>query len=318
MCASPRNWLIVSIVLSLTACSGDDDEAADGKIEVMEGDPFGNYNPGGVTVIGEGDQPSVSASGTAGSGAAEPPAEGQVLVGTPEGDVSVADSEVCISDTLCEVPPVDASNWCANDDGPTGPVDLIYVDGVLVETICYPPSDDPDRPTETVTSTTGDVDIVQMSNNTTVVFDPATNGMALEGDLSVDGNNVAIFGNGPDETIIDGNVLLDGNTLRLRGVTITGDLILRKNRAAIVLCRIMGNLVLETESTNGSVVAETEVWGNFTSDSNGNLFVNNDVLGTWEHTGNNNSCENNSLFADADGDEVLDDDERTELLPICE
>jgi hypothetical protein len=160
----------------------------------------------------------------------------------------------------------------------------------------------------------GDIDIVQMANRTTVTFDPATDGMPIKGNIAVDGNNVAIYGNGPDNTIIDGNVVLDGNTVRLRGVTITGDLIIRKNRAAVVLCRVLGNVVLETKSTNGSVFAENDIWGDFTSDSNGNVFVANDVLGGWKHAGNGNTCDDNYGFADADSDNIVDDDEHGKLL----
>ena len=38
------------------------------------------------------------------------------------------------------------------------------------------------------------------------------------------------------------------------------------------------------------------------------------MLGVWEHTGNGNTCDDNYLFADGDGDELVDDDERSELL----
>ena len=194
-------------------------------------------------------------------------------------------------------------------------MDLIYVDGELVETICYPPATDPERPTLEIDSTMpGDIDVVQNANKTTITFDPATDGMPITGNISVDGNNVAIYGNGPDNTIIDGNVVLDGNTIRLRGVTITGNLVLRKNRAAVVLCRILGNVQLESMSTNGSVFAENDIWGNFTSTSNGNVLVANDVLGNWQHDGNGNTCDNNAHFIDVDADEVVDDSERAELL----
>jgi len=297
-------FLAFALIANGAACSSD--EGASGQTNVAPGDPFGNYDSGNVSVIGAADPAS---SGAPDSGEA-PASTGTVLVGTPEGgDVSV--TPVCI-DGLCEVPPVDSSNWCERDGGP---VDLIYVDGELVETICYPPADDPNRPTVNVDGTMpGDIDVAQNANKTTVTFDPATNGMPIEGDLSVDGNNVAIYGNGPDNTIIDGNVTLDGNTLRLRGVTITGDLILSKNRAAVVLCRILGNVVLDTMSTNGSVFAENDIWGDFTSTSNGNLFVANDVLGDWKHSGNGNVCDNNFRFADTNADDAVGDDERTDLL----
>lgn len=296
----------VSVLCLLAAACGDD-SGGGGKVNVAPGDPFGDFEDMNTTVIGGGTEAGSSSATATDAGSNAPPPTDPILVGAPVGDPGAPD-EICISDSLCEDPGTDTSDWCERDGGP---VDLIFVDGVLVETICYPPSEDPDRPTEHIETTEGgDIDIVQMANKTTVTFDEATDGVPLEGDIVVDGNNVAIFGNGPDNTIIDGDVTLDGNNTRLRGVTITGDLILNKNNVAIVLSRIMGNLRLESMSTNNSVVAETDIFGSFTSDSNGNLFVGNDVRDQWEHTGNGNTCDRNYAFVDDNDDEIIDDEER--------
>ena len=298
-----------SILLVLAACGSSGGDGHPGTLK--EGDPFQPYESGNVSAIGDTDPDAEPASGSGGSTPESP-----VLVGAPAGDVREGEiGEVCVEDGLCEVPDVESSGFCERDGGP---VDLIYVDGKVVETICYPPADDPKRPLEVIdTATPGDVEVVQNANKTTVVFGEETNGVPIEGNVKVDGNNVAIYGNGPDQTTLDGDVELDGNNVRMRGLTITGDLIIKKNNVAVVLCRILGNVRLETKSTNGSVFAQNEVWGDFTSDSNGNLFVSNAVLGKWEHTGNGNTCDGNHMFADADGDETIDDAERGELLS-CE
>jgi hypothetical protein len=299
----------VATVVSFAGACGDDSTATGGDppVPIAPGDPFQPYDATGgmVTVIGAGDE---GAASTDAGAVGETP----VLVGTAEGSAGEGPGEVCISDTLCEVPDTESSNWCEREGGP---VDLIYVDGELVQTICYPPAEDPERPTETIEGS-GDVDVAQTANRTTVVFDAATDGVPIEGNVTVDGNNVSIYGNGPDNTILDGNVTLDGNQTRLRGVTITGDLVLRKNNVAIVLCRILGNVRLETMSTNGSILAENEIWGNFTSNSNGNLLVGNLVSGNWEHSGRDNTCDRNVAFEDDDGDKVIDDDERGDAL-VC-
>jgi hypothetical protein len=296
----------------LVACGGS--EAGSNKIDLKPGDPFDNYDAMNVHVIGADQGTSGSAGssgGSAGSGSdstdGEPVPETPVLVGSTDGgDVSM--EQVCISDSLCEVPPVDQSNWCEREGGP---VDLIYADGELVQTICYPPADDPDRPTELIDGTQqGDLEVAQTANRTTVLIDPSTNGMPITGDVSVDGNNVSIYGNGPDNTILDGDVTLDGNNVRLRGVTITGDLIISKNRVAVVLCRILGNVRLDTMSTNGSVFAENDIFGDFISTSNNNIIVGNDVLGQFETSGHNAVCDRNASFVDTDGDQLVDDDER--------
>lgn len=298
---NPNVRAVGSALLILGLACSDDDRGS----RLPEG--YGDYADENVTAIGAG------GSSQGGSAADGGPNEGDVvestpvLVGTPAGS-----GEVCFSDTLCEVSYTEDTDWCERSGGP---VDIIYVDGEAVETICYPPANDPDRPVETIDSNReGDIEIAQMANRTTVLFSDDTDGQPFVGDISVDGNNVAIYGNGADATIIDGDVALDGNNVRLRGVTITGDLILRKNNVAVVLCRILGNVVLETESTNGSVFAENDIFGSFSSDSNGNLLVGNDVLGDWTVTGNNTVCDRNHAFADDDADELVDDTERGALL----
>lgn len=297
------NVRAVSLIMAnlLLACSNDDDRSLS---RLPEG--YGDYADENVTAIGAGGS-SPGGAGSSGSNDGDVVEATPVLVGTPAGG-----GEVCFSDTLCEVPATANTDWCERSGGP---VDVIYVDGVAVETICYPPADDPDRPVETIDSTReGDIDIAQMANRTTVLFSDDTDGQPFVGDISVDGNNVAIYGNGADATIIDGSVELDGNNVRLRGVTITGDLILRKNNVAVVLCRILGNVVLETPSTNGSVFAENDIFGSFSSNSNGHLLVGNDVLGDWTITGNGSVCDRNHAFADEDGDELVDETERGALL----
>ncbi len=294
----------IALLGSLLVACGDDSSGG-GTVTVAPGDPFANAEEENVTVLGAADSSAAAADPEADTLDGSAP----ILVGSPNGNPDGA--EICISDSLCEV--IDTNvNWCERDGGP---VDLIYVDGEVVETICYPPADDPNRPLEEVTDTEGgDIDILQNANRTTVVFDESTNGTPIEGDITVDGNNVAIYGNGPDNTIIDGDVTLDGNTARLRGVTITGDLILRKNTVAVVLCRILGNVYLETMSTNNSVLVENDIFGDFISDSNNNLFVGNDVLGEWTHTGNGNTCDQNHSFEDSNGNELVDDGERGGVL----
>jgi len=296
--------LCSALLTGSLACSDDEPK----RTNVAPGDPFADYEDGNINVIGV-DNPYDNPSGAAGDGDGDATPETPVLVGSFGADPG--DVEVCANESLCTVPPVDSSNWCEREGGP---VDLIYVDGVLLDTICYPPAEDSERPVETVTDATGDIDVAQNANKTTVVFDEATDGIPLEGDIVVDGNNVAIYGNGPDNTIIDGSVTLDGNNARLRGVTITGDLILSKNNVAIVLTRILGNVQLSGTATNNSVFAENEIFGSFTSDSNNNILVGNAVLGEFMHTGNNNVCDRNYAFDDIDADQSLDEGEAGDPL----
>ena len=209
---------------------------------------FDDYDDGNVAVIGDN---QVTLSGPVGPGDC-----------------------VRVSETLC-VPVETDGSWCERQGGP---VDVVVVDGVAVEVVCYPPADDDARPTVVVDgSTQGDIEVTQNANNTTVVFDESLNGVPFVGDVSVDGNNVAIYGNGPDNTIIDGDVVITGNNVRLRGVAVTGNLTVSLNKASVVLSRIHGDVLI---AKNGTVFVENDVYGSFTSTSNGNLYVGNDVQGS--------------------------------------
>jgi hypothetical protein len=228
---------------------------------------------------------------------------------TVSGPVGSGDC-VQVSENLCV--PVDTEGGRCEREG--GPVDVIVVDGVVVEVVCFPPADDADRATVTVDGNTqGDIDVVQNANNTTVVFDESSNGVPFAGDVNVDGNDVAIYGNGPDNTIIEGDVVISGNNVRLRGVTIAGNLSITLNSAAVVLSRIHGDVLI---TKNGTVFVENDVYGDFTSTSNGNVLVGNDVQGAWSVGGNGSACDENTAFTDGDGSHGIDDGELGDPL-VC-
>jgi hypothetical protein len=71
-----------------------------------------------------------------------------------------------------------------------------------------------------------------------VVLGPGT----YQGDLTISGSNVVIFGEGWSEraVTIDGSVLVQGTGVRLRGVTITGDLESRGNTLGISFSLVRG------------------------------------------------------------------------------
>ena len=153
------------------------------------------------------------------------------------------------------VAPEAAVAFCERDGGP---YDIIVVDGEVVKVICYPLADDGQT---TVVDGDGDDDIAvpQNENNTTVTFDDATDGTPIEGDLvidgnnvavhgngidetvilAIDGNNVAVYGNGIDETVIVGNAVLDGYNVRLRGLTIEANLTVPKNNLAMLFVKVI-------------------------------------------------------------------------------
>lgn len=252
---------------------------------------YGDYSEERVTVIGTE------------SGAAD--TENRITVSGPNGEGSC----VAVSDSLC-VPAESEGEWCEREGGP---IDVVIVDGQVVEVVCYPPATDEDRPVEHVdAATSGAIDVAQNANNTTVVFNEETDGVPIDADLTIEGNNVSIYGNGPDKTIIDGDVSLDGNGVRLRGVTIMGNLIIGKNRASVILTRVLGNVVLSGQSTNGTVFVENDVFGDFTQASNTNTITGNDVQGVWSVAGHGCVCDANYAFSDANQNQLVDEGERGE------
>jgi hypothetical protein len=187
---------------------------------------------------------------------------------------------------------------------PDAKMDVIVVDGEVVEVICYPP------PTEenmtTVEQGQGDTEVPQNANNTVIVFDPSTDGEVIEGDISVDGNNVAIYGNGSDKTIIEGDLIISGNNARVRGLYIKGDVVLDLNNTALLFCVVEGNVEIRK---NNVTVAATEVYGNMTVLGNNAVLVQNGVQGDWDIVGYEQLCDGNYAFDDANSDFVIADDE---------
>jgi len=196
---------------------------------------------------------------------------------------------------------VDEGKFCSEPDAK---MDVIVVDGEVVDVICYPP------PTEenmtTVEQGQGDTEVPQNANNTVIVFDSSTDGEVIEGDISVDGNNVAIYGNGSDKTIIEGNLIISGNNARVRGLYIKGDVILDLNNTALLFCVVEGNVEIRK---NNVTVAATEVYGNMTVLGNNAVLVQNGVQGNWDIVGYEQLCDGNYAFEDANSDYIIADDE---------
>lgn len=150
----------------------------------------------------------------------------------------------------------------------SGPADAIVINGEAVEVICYP-TDEDGEVLVVNSDTEGSLrlaltDIAQRENGLTVVFEGEAN---HDGDITIDANNVAFYGNAPGETVIDGDVIVDGNNVRLRGLRITGDLILRKNNASVVLSEVDGDVIVEGNNADLAAVViagDVRVRGNNT------------------------------------------------------
>ena len=258
------------------ACGGDK-----GEVTLEEGKTYEPFADERFTVLGsDGEGDPLSGSAQVGAGQC-------LRVG-----------DLCIT-------PEEARAGCANGDGP---VDFVLVDGQLSRTLCY---GDPAAATQVVQNGSGSINVPQTNNNAILTFDPSTNGQPIQGDLSVDGNNVTIYGNGPDNTVIDGNVVITSNNTRIRGVTIRGNVRLAFNDLSIVLSRVLGNI--EIVGNNATVAANT-VFGNIQSATNNHVIVDNAVNGSIQTTGQNAVCEGNVRFSDDNGNSIADPEERGAAL----
>lgn len=218
---------------------------------------------------------------------------------TVRGSTEALVSNDCILLGDACITPEAAGDFCEGEDGP---IDVIVVDGEVVEVVCYPAANEAGDEDTFVVGGNGDIDVPQNANNTTVTFDADTNDEAIEGDLVIDGNNVAVYGNGVDETVLRGNVVLDGNNVRLRGLTIDGDLTLAKNNLAAVFVVVTGNVII---AGNNSVLSGSVVFGDTTINGNNTVFVQNHIGGALTSPGNTEICEDNRAFSDENDDGLI-------------
>lgn len=235
---------------------------------------------------------------------------GQVAGSTPE-DLTAGDCVIVGDGDNCVVVDEDGT-FCEREGGPS---DAIVVDGEVVEVVCYPPPKEGAPEVVVDSDQDGDLDVPQNANNTTVTFDEDTDGTPIEGDIVVDGNNVAIYGNGPENTVIAGDVTLDGNNVRLRGLTIDGNLTITKNNQAVVLVVVTGDVLI---SGSNDVFTASDVYGSLTVEQNNVVLVSNRVQGAWTIEGNNPDCTANVAFTDDNDDRVISDDEVGDALPCDE
>lgn len=206
-----------------------------------------------------------------------------------------------------------------NEDG--SQADVVVVDGEVVGAVCFPPADE-GTPIEEVgesEGTGGSVTVPQPENGAIVIFDPETDGTPIEGDISIDAERTAIFGNGIDETILGGNVTFASNNSRIRALTVEGNVRYEtnSNNSAASFCKIHGNLKVES---NDFIGLDCQVFGNVEILGNNPVLVNIGVGGEWVVSGANPTCSGCYSIDDQDGDFVVDEepDERGDDLTCGE
>lgn len=170
----------------------------------------------------------------------------------------------------------------------------------VLDVLCY-------RPNLTVREI-GDepVDTVSVGNNTVLVFDGEDDELDVTGDVVIEGNNVIIYGEGADVSVIGGGLDIDKNNAMLRGLRIKGDVTITKNNAKLAFCEIEGNLDV---TGNNTTLAECVVHGEINIEGNNTVLVQNQIADESPIFGKNARCNANVAFDDADSDFVVDDGE---------
>lgn len=160
---------------------------------------------------------------------------------------------------------------------------ILAEDGEVLDVICY-------KREVAIVELGGDpVASATAGNNTVLVLDGEDDGVDVEGDVTLEGNNAVVFGEGADVSVIGGTLRLEKNNAVVRGVTIKGDVTIDKNNAKLIFTTIEGDLTI---SGNNTTVAESRVLGEIRVLGVNTVLVQNE-LATDSVTGKNLSCNDN-------------------------
>ena len=185
---------------------------------------------------------------------------------------------------------------------------IIDSSGKVVDVVCYPANSAPP-----VIEAQGDVALGQNENKAVVAIDGAADGVDIAGNVTSAGNNVVVYGEGPDVSVIGGNVTATGNNFSMRGVTVQGNVeIGGGNNAVMVLCVVWGNLKIVG---NDNVNADCDIRGDVIIEGVNNTIVANHIGGQIIVTdAKNDVCDGNTKWNDANSNKIFDAGEAGEAL----
>jgi hypothetical protein len=215
-------------------------------------------------------------------------------------ELEAADADECLAFEF------DGDDECvtrADECGADVAADVVVdADGKVVSVVCYPEGES--LTVEEIEAQDGNVE--QNQNNAVIALDDDDDGVDIEGDLSVDANNVVIYGEGPDVSVVSGDVNVDGNNIIVRGVRIQGAVEIVANNAVFLHCVIEGDVSI---SGNNAVLSACDVLGNVQVTGQNARLSGNHVTGELSDQGKNTICEENTAARDADADGVLSEGE---------
>lgn len=208
-------------------------------------------------------------------------------------EVATPDDDACVDEgkDVCAKPQMECG-----DDGTADM--LVDHSGAPLAVLCYP--------TSGVAVEEVEGDLSKVGNNTVFVLDDRDDGPDVKGNVTLDGNNVTLYGHGPATSVIGGDLHIDKNNARVRGVRVQGDVTIDKNNPSLVDCVIEGDLTIRG---NNVAVALCEVWGKITIEGNNAVLIDNRLASEPEVTGKNTVCSGDLAFQDANKDGVIADSE---------
>jgi hypothetical protein len=183
---------------------------------------------------------------------------------------------------------------------------LLDSNGEVIEIVCLPDEEG------VVIIDAEDGEVVLDDDGAVVIVEDED----LDGNVVVEGNSAVIYGDSPEETVIEGNLNLKGNEAIVRGLTVTGDVTFEGNESQFYYCVVHGDVVLKG---NKNFVSNCTVFGSIRSSGNEDDVISNLVEGTIELGGAPRECRDNRHFVDENDNNVVDPDELDAATPLdCE
>ncbi|MCB9638398.1 MAG: hypothetical protein H6727_05740 [Myxococcales bacterium] len=188
-----------------------------------------------------------------------------------------------------------------------GPTDIVRNKDKVVAVLCYP---DATKQEDVIQADGPGIGTVN-GNGRIVTFGPSTDGTPLEGDVSLQGNNNVLYGNGPGATVLKGDVQFNGNNGRTRSLTIQGNLTLQGNNFGVVRVVVEGDLIVRG---NNSVFADVVVFGRISIEGNNHSLLLVRAAGDVTLVGKGFACTDTYRFQDDSKDGIFQPAEQTETF----
>jgi hypothetical protein len=175
---------------------------------------------------------------------------------------------------------------------------ILDANGKVLTVVCYPARAKIDE-----VHVIGSSGPLSIDNKELILLDGAADGPDTAGDLTINGNNTVVYGEGPAVSVIGGNLDVVVNNGVVRGVSILGDVDFNGNNTSMIDCVILGNVTIRS---NNNLFAACDVYGKVTVTGNNKWLTGLRVQGGTQISGNNTICDSNFTFVDRNQDKLID------------